>query len=67
MYVNIKKLSNLILTLFFGYITVISMTGSINRYVQFENVFAEIFFATMASLTFLVFLVKITSISAQSK
>lgn len=67
MYINGKKLFNLILTILAGYLTFISMTGSINRYVQFENVFAEIFFAIMSTFVFLGLLVKITSISAQTK
>jgi hypothetical protein len=67
MYINIKKLFNLVLTILAGYLTIISMTGSINEYVQFENVFAEIFFAIMSSFIFLSLLVKITSISVQTK
>ena len=67
MYINIKKLSNFILTILAGYLTFISMTGSINQYVQFENVFAEIFFAIMSTFVFLGLLIKITSISSQTK
>jgi hypothetical protein len=43
------------------------MTGSINEYVKFENVFAEVFFAIMSTFVFLGLLAKITSIPSQTK
>ena len=56
-----RSFLNLLGTVFFGVVAFMSMSGQMNKYIYFYNVFSEIFFAVMMTMTFFVCFMSLVS------